>query len=74
MPDLFIFFAGTAVTLMVSGAVGLLLWGASNEPAYGEPLEPEFQSRKAIRPLDRRPGRDALESATSAPRRERAGA
>lgn len=32
MNDLLIFLAGTFVTLMVAGAVGLLMWAASVEP------------------------------------------
>ena len=32
MNDLFIFGAGFIVTLFVSAAVGLLVWGAANEP------------------------------------------
>jgi len=30
--DLTIFFMGILVSLVVAGAVGLLLWGAANEP------------------------------------------
>ena len=32
MSDLFIFFVGCVVTVMVASAVGLLLWGAAREP------------------------------------------
>ena len=32
MNDAVIFGLGVVVTLMVGGAVGLLLWGAANEP------------------------------------------
>lgn len=33
MSDIIIFGIGCFVSLMVAGAVGLLLWGASNEPS-----------------------------------------
>lgn len=32
MSDVLLFFIGCLVTLMVAAAVGLLLWGAANEP------------------------------------------
>lgn len=32
MSDVIVFFMGCFVSLMVLGAVGLLLWGAANEP------------------------------------------
>lgn len=50
MADLFIFVAGLVVTLMVAGAVTLLLWGAANEPRHREPLEP---SQRAAAPRPR---------------------
>lgn len=36
MTDLLIFLAGTFVTLMVCAAVGLLMWGASEESRTDE--------------------------------------
>jgi hypothetical protein len=37
--DLFIFLAGTIVTLMVAAAVLLLMWGAAHEPRPSEAFE-----------------------------------
>jgi hypothetical protein len=77
MPDVFIFFAGLAVTLMVGGAVAVLMWGAANEPAHGEPFERPSASDRKLRPLDRRPLHEprSIESSPLAePRREQAGA
>jgi len=35
MSDVFLFLIGSLVTLVVSAAVGLLFWGAMNEPRPG---------------------------------------
>jgi hypothetical protein len=37
--DLFLFLAGTIVTLMVAAVVFLLMWGAAHEPRPGEAFE-----------------------------------
>lgn len=45
MSDVFVFLAGTIVTLMVSAAVLLLMWGAAHEPRPGEPFERPSEMR-----------------------------
>ncbi len=45
MNDLFLFLAGTIVTMMVAAAVLLLMWGAAHEPRSGEALEPPSDIR-----------------------------
>lgn len=51
MSDVFLFLIGTLVTLIVSAAVALLMWGAAREPRAGEarPL-PRVRSSWAARP------------------------
>ncbi len=48
MSDLHLFLLGLFVTLMVSGAVGLLMWGAANEPRGN--LLPRRKTKKADQP------------------------
>ena len=40
MSDFFLFFIGVFVTLLITGAIGLLLWGAANEPRQGRQPAP----------------------------------
>ncbi len=45
MSDVFVFLMGVIVMLFVTGAVGLLLWGAASEPAQGETIEEHAYSQ-----------------------------
>ncbi len=48
MSDVIIFGMGCFVSLVVAGAVGLLMWGAANEPRGGLPSrESEDQKNEA---------------------------
>ena len=49
MNDSFIFLFGCFVSLIVASSVGLLLWGASNEPEDGELPNEEQQGQRSVR-------------------------
>ena len=50
MTDLLVFMAGGFVTLMVAGAVGLLIWGASEEEKLPEVRDNTASRRKEPSP------------------------
>lgn len=53
MNDFFLFFIGCLVTLVVASAVGLLMWGAYNDPPRAD--EPEAEEHRAPPALQRKP-------------------
>ena len=57
MSDLLLFFIGCLVSLVVLSAVGLLLWGAANEP--GSSFASKDTQAKGPRSLQRTPERTA---------------
>ena len=64
MSDLAIFAMGTFVTLLVACAVGILIWGAAQEPAEGEVPEEHKWSSPASASDRVSPQDSSTESAT----------